>query len=116
MPEIQHKLWNNVNCLRKNPTLNSFDIGKSLSPIFPIMIRDNNKVYEIANLLQKSDIFTVGIVYPAVRIKEARIRVSALATHEKQHLDQLVNALIEINKNINFISNGESIKSTQKAT
>lgn len=116
MPEIRHKLWNNVNYLRKNLTLNGFDIGESLSPIFPIMIRDNNKVYEVANLLQKSGIFTVGIVYPAVRIKEARIRVSVLATHERQHLDQLVNALIEINKNINFISNGESIKNTQKAT
>lgn len=67
------------------------------------MIRDSNKVYEVANLLQKNGIFTVGIVYPAVRIKEARIRVSVLATHEEPHLDQLANSLIEINQEINFM-------------
>ena len=52
-----------------------FDIGKSVSPIFHIMIRDNKKVYEIAKMLQEKGIFTIRIVYPAVRTKEARLDV-----------------------------------------
>ena len=43
------------------------------------MIRDNKKVYEIAKMFQEKGIFTIGIVYPAVRTKEARLRVSVLA-------------------------------------
>lgn len=46
------------------------------------MVRDNEKVYRIADLLQKGVIFASGIVYPAVRTKEARIRISVLASHE----------------------------------
>lgn len=65
------------------------------------MIRDNNKkVYEIAKMLQEKGIFTIGIVYPAVRTKEARLRVSVLATHKREQLESLVNTLNDINKNI----------------
>ncbi len=101
-PEIREKLWWNINYLRENLTSRGFDIGKSESAIFPIMVRDNEKVYAIAKLLQESGIFTIGIVYPAVRIKEARLRVSVLSTHEKEDLDKLTNALIDINSAINF--------------
>lgn len=62
------------------------------------MIRDNKKVYEIAKMLQEKGIFTIAIVYPAVRTKEARLRVSVLATHKFEQLDALVNALNDINK------------------
>ena len=79
-----------------------FDVGESESPIFPVMVRDNKKVYEISKELQKRGIFVSGIVYPAVRTKEARLRVSILATHEKWQLDHLVDSLNEINKLIPF--------------
>ena len=52
-PEIRKKLWTNVNYLRKRLTEEGFDIGCSVSAIFPIMVRDNRKVYEIARELQK---------------------------------------------------------------
>lgn len=100
-PAIRARLWENTDYLRSRLTTEGFDIGKSVSPIFPIiMIRDNKKVYEIAKMLQKKGIFTIGIVYPAVRTKEARLRVSVLATHEHEQLDALINALNDINKDI----------------
>lgn len=101
-PGIRAKLWENTNYLRNRLTEEGFDIGKSVSPIFPIMIRDNKKVYEIAKMLQEKGIFTIGIVYPAVRTKEARLRVSILSTHERHQLDALIHALNEIDKEINF--------------
>lgn len=99
-PAIRARLWENTDYLRSRLTTEGFDIGKSVSPIFPIMIRDNKKVYEIAKMLQEKGIFTIGIVYPAVRTKEARLRVSVLATHEHEQLDALINALNDINKDI----------------
>lgn len=96
-PEIRLKLWDNVNYLRSELKRNNIDIGNSVSPIFPIMVRDNKKVYEIAKTLQENGIFAIGIVYPAVRTKEARLRVSVLATHEREDLDKLVYALCQIN-------------------
>lgn len=96
-PEIRLKLWDNVNYLRSELKKNNIDMGHSVSPIFPIMVRDNKKVYEIAKTLQEKGIFAIGIVYPAVRTKEARLRVSVLATHEREDLDRLVHALCQIN-------------------
>ena len=101
-PEIRKKLWTNVNYLRKRLTEEGFDIGCSVSAIFPIMVRDNRKVYEIARELQKRCIFVSGITYPAVRTKEARLRVSVLASHEIVQLEQLVTALVEIRKSTPF--------------
>lgn len=101
-PEIRTNLWSNVNYLRKRLTEEGFDIGNSQSAIFPIMVRDNKKVYEIARELQKMSIFVSGITYPAVRTKEARLRVSVLASHDIVQLEQLVTALVEIRKSIKF--------------
>ncbi len=98
----REKLWDNVNYLRRRLSEERFDIGHSESPIFPIMVRDNKKVYEIADELQKRAIFVSGITYPAVRTKEARLRVSLLATHERSQLDRLVNSLVEIRELIPF--------------
>ena len=101
-PEIREKLWNNVHYLRNRLHKAGFDIGQSESPIFPIMVRDNEKVYKIADMLQKKCIFASGIVYPAVRTKEARIRISILASHEIEQLEQLAVALEEIRDTIPF--------------
>lgn len=101
-PEIRNKLWDNVNYLRCKLKEKNFDIGESVTPIFPIMVRDNQKVYAIAEELRKRNVFASGIVYPAVRTKEARIRISVLATHEKWQLDHLVNSLVEIRDIISF--------------
>lgn len=101
-PELRKKLWDNVSYLRRRLSNCGFDIGHSESPIFPIMVRDNNKVYKIAAELQKNAIFVSGITYPAVRTKEARLRVSILATHEQWQLDHLVDSLCEIREIIPF--------------
>lgn len=101
-PSIRQKLWNNVEFLRTGLLKSDFDIGMSVSPIFPLMVRDNEKVYQIADLLQKKRIFASGIVYPAVRTKEARIRISVLASHEITQLKYLINCLEEIRLEIPF--------------
>ena len=66
------KIWHGSKC---RPSHRRLDIGYTVSAIFPIMVRDNRKVYEIARELQKRCIFVSGITYPAVRTKEARLRV-----------------------------------------
>ena len=101
-PTVRENLWKNVNYLRKRLMEEGFDIGRSVSPIFPIMVRDNNKVYKIAHELNVKGIFVSGIAYPAVRTKEARLRVSILSTHTKDQLDHLVDSLVDIRNSIPF--------------
>lgn len=101
-PSYREKLWKNVHYLKKCLLENGFDIKNTVSPIFPIMVRDNYKVKKIAAMLLKSGIYAVGICYPAVSRKDARIRASVLSTHEFQDLDNLVQNLVKIDKALSF--------------
>lgn len=91
-----HKLWNNVHYLRKRLTEEGFDIKQTVSPIFPVMVRNPHKVEEVIRLLNERHIYACGVGFPAVTDKEARVRISLSALHEQKHLDTLIEALNEI--------------------
>jgi glycine C-acetyltransferase len=97
---ILKKLWDNVNYLRKRLLEEGYDIGKSETPIFPILIRDTFKVKEITRMLLKKNIYAIGLTYPAVANKDSRIRISVLASHTKEQLDTFIAALNEIDKEV----------------
>ncbi|PXV62359.1 glycine C-acetyltransferase [Dysgonomonas alginatilytica] len=101
-PSIRKRLWDNVEYLKSKLDEEGFDYKETKSPIFPIMIRHNFKAKEVAALLLKEGIYTNAICYPAVRNREARIRVGILATHKKSDINILLSALVKINKTIQF--------------
>ncbi len=101
---ILQKLWDNINYFRKRLQEEGFDIKQSVAAIFPIMVRDPFKTYEVARLLKERNIYAMSIVYPAVVNKDARIRVSLIASHEKEHLDTLIDALCKIDKELQIKS------------
>ncbi|MDR3057556.1 MAG: aminotransferase class I/II-fold pyridoxal phosphate-dependent enzyme [Prevotella sp.] len=101
-PDIRTKLWDNVSYLKNKLTKNGFDIKNTVSPIFPVMVRDPFKAKEVTRLLKEKGIYAIAIVYPAVTDKDARIRISLTASHEFKHIDYLVDSLVEIRTTINF--------------
>lgn len=101
-PEIRAKLWDNVRYMKSKLLENGFDIKETASPIFPIMVRDNYLIKEIAKMLLERGFYTIGICYPAVSNNDSRIRASVLATHTKADIDGFVNALNEIDAILDF--------------
>lgn len=97
-PEIRQKLWDNIFYLRSNLRKMGFDIGNSETAIFPIIIGDDFKVKEICRKLHEMNIYVNPVLYPAVPKKLARLRISLMSTHEKEHLDTLLNALKNIDQ------------------
>ena len=97
-PEIRHKLWNNIFYLRSNLRKMGFNIGNSETAIFPIIIGDDFKVKEICRELHEMNVYVNPVLYPAVPKKLARVRISLMSTHEKEHLDILLNVLEYIDK------------------
>lgn len=95
-PAIREKLWENVVYLKRRLQNENFDIKETVSPIFPIMVRDPFKAKELTRLLMNEGIYAIAIVYPAVTNKDARIRVSLTSLHEFSHLDYLVDTLVKI--------------------
>lgn len=101
-PEIRAKLWENVRYMKSLLLANGYDIKETASPIFPIMVRDNYLIKEIAKMLLERGFYTIGICYPAVSNNDSRIRTSVLASHTKEDIEGFVNALNEIDAILHF--------------
>jgi glycine C-acetyltransferase len=103
-PEWKARLWENIDYL-KNGLINlGFDVGTTASAVIPVKVGDIMKTLEAGRLLLKLGIYTNPIMYPAVSKKNARIRMNVMATHTKEHLDKVLNAFMEVDRQL-FISN-----------
>ena len=102
-PQLREKLWSNITYFKKNLLNLGFNLGDAETAIFPIIIGDDLKVKEVCRRLHDMDIYVNPVLYPAVPKKLARIRMSIMATHTKEHLDQALNALEVVGKEYNII-------------
>lgn len=101
-PEHIKTLWKNTNYIKKILTDAGFDIGKSQSPITPVMIRDDEKTKLVARELLNKGIYIIPATYPAVKLKNSRLRLNVTSQHTKEDLDYFCEMLIEVNKMFNF--------------
>ncbi len=81
-----------------------FDIGKSESPIIPVMLYDAKLSQEMADALLQEGIYVIGFFYPVVPKGKARIRVQLSAAHTKEHLDKAIAAFEAIGKKMGVIN------------
>ncbi len=63
------------------------------SPIFPVIIGDENKMGEIMELLLKDGIFVLPVPFPVVAKNRCRFRFSISATHSITDLDYAISSL-----------------------
>jgi len=101
-PRIIQTLWSNTRYIKKRLTEEGFDIGKSESPIIPVMIRDDEKTKVVARMLLEKGIYIIPATYPAVKLKDSRLRLNITAQHTTEDLDNFCETLSAINKTLNF--------------
>lgn len=102
-PILRKKLWDNIKYFKKNLVDMGFNIGNSETAIFPIIIGDDYKVKEACRMLQERGIYVNLVLYPAVPRKLARLRMSLMSEHTKEHLDKALNALDFVGKKLAII-------------
>ncbi|WP_143960089.1 glycine C-acetyltransferase [Litoribacter populi] len=101
--ELRDKLEENTNYFREKIKEAGFDIKPGTHAIVPIMLYDAALSQKMAEKLLERGIYVIGFYYPVVPKGEARIRVQISAGHEKQHLDQAIQAFIEVGKELGVI-------------
>jgi glycine C-acetyltransferase len=74
------------------------EIGPTESAIFPVRIGDKIKNARICHRMQEMGVYANQINYPAVSLKDARIRMGVTALHNKSHLDEVLNVWADIKK------------------
>jgi len=102
--ELRDKLESNTTYFREKMTDAGFDIKPGTHPIVPVMLYEANLSQDFAEKLLEKGIYVIGFFYPVVPKGEARIRVQLSAAHEKEHLDQAVEAFSEIGEELGVIS------------
>ena len=74
------------------------NIGDTRSAIFPVRIGDKIKNARICHDMQQKGVYANQINYPAVSMKDARIRMGVTARHTKEQLDEVLNVWADIKK------------------
>ncbi|SHL96677.1 aminotransferase class I/II-fold pyridoxal phosphate-dependent enzyme [Mucilaginibacter sp. OK098] len=91
-PELRAKLWGNIDYLKSGLDEMGFDTGNTQSAIIPVMTGKPDLNAEVCRLLIEAGVYANQIGYPAVARKNARIRMSLMATHTREQLDRVLNA------------------------
>jgi len=91
-PQWRAKLWENINYLKNGLNTMGFNTGNTQSAIIPVMTGDPAVNAEACKLLLEAGVYANQIGYPAVARKDARIRMSIMATHTIEQMDLVLNA------------------------
>ncbi len=101
--ELRDILEVNTTYFREKITAAGFDIKPGTHPIIPIMLYDAVISQKMAEKLLEKGIYVIGFYYPVVAKGQARIRVQISAAHTRAHLDQAIQAFIEVGKELGVI-------------
>jgi len=101
--ELRDILEANTTYFREKITEAGFDIKPGTHPIIPIMLYDAVVSQKMAEKLLEKGIYVIGFYYPVVAKGQARIRVQISAAHTRAHLDQAIQAFIEVGKELGVI-------------
>ncbi|KKR29936.1 8-amino-7-oxononanoate synthase [Candidatus Woesebacteria bacterium RIFCSPHIGHO2_01_FULL_39_32] len=98
------KLWDNTKYFKEKIKGLGFDIGKSKTPIVPVMLGEVKLAQEFSKRLFENGIFAMAIGYPTVPEGSARIRVMMSAAHSKNDLDKALEVFSNVGKKLGVIS------------
>jgi glycine C-acetyltransferase len=101
--ELRDTLEKNTRYFREKMQAAGFDIKPGEHAIVPIMLYDAVLSQKMAEKLLDRGIYVIGFYYPVVPKGQARIRVQISAGHQKQHLDQAIEAFIAVGRELGVI-------------
>lgn len=101
--ELVNRLWDNSKYIKANLKEAAFDIGRSETPITPVMLGEASTAHGMSKRLFEEDVFAIALGYPTVPKGKARIRVMVSAGHTKKDLDYGIEKFIKIGKEFKVI-------------
>lgn len=103
-PERRENLWEVTLHAQKAFKERGFDTGHTQSPIIPLFVRDTIKAMKIVRLAYEKGVFITPVIAPAVPEKDVLIRFALMATHTCEQVDEAVEKLTDIFKELEVIA------------
>ena len=98
MPELKDKLWKIVRALQGGLRSRGFNIGKTESPVTPVMLSGGNNEAAglIMDLRENFNIFCSVVIYPVVPKGVIMLRLIPTATHSMSDVEETISAFEQI--------------------
>lgn len=102
--ELNKKLWENGDYLKKGLKELGFNIGNSETPITPCIIGEETLTQQFSKRLYEEGVYAKAIVFPTVTRGTGRVRNMPTAAHTKEMLDQAIAIYEKVGKEMGVIS------------
>jgi 8-amino-7-oxononanoate synthase len=89
-------LLRNAEDLRTGLRTLGFDVPNENSQILPVLIGDNERTMQLSAKLLDRGVFVQGIRPPTVPAGTARLRLTPMATHRPEHIEQAIDAFASL--------------------
>jgi len=103
-PERRENLWKNAHRMRREFADLGFNVGRTATPIVPIVIGGDLDAFAFWKALFDRGVFTNPVISPAVPPGQAMIRTSYTATHTDEQLDRVVEIVAAVGREKGLIS------------
>jgi 8-amino-7-oxononanoate synthase len=102
-PERRASLWENTKRLQAGLRSLGYDIGRTETPIIPVLVGTMEKTFIFWRKLFDAGVFTNPVVPPAVPPSQCRLRTSLMATHTADQIDFALDAFAVIGRELEVI-------------
>ncbi len=102
-PQHIQRLWDNTRFFKKAMKDIGFDLGRSETPITPVMVGESGKAKLLSARLFELGVFALPIVYPMVAQGKARIRTIMNASLREEDLTFAIEAFEKAGKELGIV-------------
>jgi glycine C-acetyltransferase len=102
-PALHERLWINTRRFKSELARLGFDIGRSETPITPVMMGDPETAMRFSDRLMGEGVFAQPVVFPTVALDQARIRTIVTAAHADEQLDRALEAFSAVGRELGLI-------------
>lgn len=95
-PERREALWRNTRRMQDGLKSLGYDIGKSETPVIPVLIGELEQMLVLWKALFNAGVFTNPVMPPAVPDHSCRLRISVMATHTDKQIDFVLDAFAQV--------------------
>ncbi|MCF8241188.1 MAG: aminotransferase class I/II-fold pyridoxal phosphate-dependent enzyme [Melioribacteraceae bacterium] len=102
-PERVDQLVGNAEYIRKNLKDHGFNVIEGRTGIVPVIVGDDALSFQMWRRLFDEGVFVNVFISPGVPQGRQMMRTSYMSTHEKGHLDFIIDTFVKVGKEINLI-------------
>jgi glycine C-acetyltransferase len=102
-PEHVERLWSHTRRFKKSMGDLGFDLGRSATPITPVMVGDSAKAKQLSQRLFELGVFALPIVFPMVAKDKARIRTIMNAALTEEDVQFAISAFEKAGRELHLI-------------